>query len=430
MIDQKKPRLLEEPRTYLAMIEATNVADIQYGKPVLSIVIDGIYEEKKEYGLIHFVTTAQKMVQCLALEEPLNEGDWIVIEVTNEEKPIAASILNLGQEIEQTPFEEEGYISSITKLNDEPRAKSLSSAATKSIPTEKEVQDKHDLGNLAQMEKDKEERFTGWCGCHSIPQKGTVYDVGQGSFSAIEFSCGSTLFFDVGQPLWFQWEKKLNERIQDLPKPEAPNCDFIVLSHWDWDHYARGRFSKEFHEVSWVAPIQIVSPSAYKLAETLWKKGRLFLLSPSSYAFELRNSVRLFSCPRSAKNKKEKNNTGIFMEVWFENGHTSLLTGDCDYDVIRKVKGKSDLMYSSVVVPHHGGKLLSKPPRVIPKGRGFIFSYGTTNTYGHPHISTLKKHSKALIGSTSRNTQMRGTAYNQHGKHRYLTKTSRGSLPM
>jgi hypothetical protein len=219
-----------------------------------------------------------------------------------------------------------------------------------------------------------------------VPKKVVIRDVGQANFSCLKDIDGNiVLYYDVGWPLSFN---------QKTAPPKFP-IDFtrapIVLSHWDWDHLHHA-LRPEGHylaECQWVAPIQKLGPGAKWFANELHKNGRLKGWNAGALTFSFGTIGPCNAPPDSS------NNSGLAMAVVLSSGHSFLLVGDADYEFLPScLKASVD----GLAATHHGARFASDWT-VIPKpnaGRTrFIVSYGTGNSYGHPHADALKKHLSA-----------------------------------
>lgn len=206
-------------------------------------------------------------------------------------------------------------------------------------------------------------------------------DVGQGSFVSIHNGTRTLIFFDVGEPLWFNAASMPRQGVRfRKPIPGA----VVILSHWDYDHYSRAFRDEDLRNLVWIAPGGSVGPRAKKFADGL---GRLYAL-PYKTSFTA-SLIRLFWGKGT-----DRNNSGIIVRV-NANGRWILLTGDASYEWIafhmkRKLNG--------LIVPHHAAQS-SHPPHVkIPKPVASckpakaVACSGHHNKYKHPSMAVLAEH--------------------------------------
>lgn len=197
-----------------------------------------------------------------------------------------------------------------------------------------------------------------------------ILDVGQASCSAIYDSKDRLVgYFDVGAPLGFH--KKTFPA--SFHTGMSSDTDFVVLSHWDYDHYSlalshmRGLLSKK-----WFAPLQDVGPGAKHLQKLLG--GNLVYLRGREYTFS--GSIKI----HGLGSRKNRNQGGYVMRVPVEGGAV-LLPGDADYCLM------ASCMTSGLVglcVTHHGGEGAGKPPKAVGSHAKAVISSGMGNRYKHP----------------------------------------------
>lgn len=211
------------------------------------------------------------------------------------------------------------------------------------------------------------------------PPHPRVLDVGQASCNAMykqrDPAADVLWYFDVGAPLWFH--------ASTMPQP----CDFklplsggfVVLSHWDFDHYAMAWRAPELKKLRWFAPRQQVG-----------RNGRSFQRQLGGNLRFIEGDVQLgdlIKLQRLNGKKGDRNSTGYALWLKGADG-PRLLTGDAGYNHIPKDL-KSGL--KGVTMPHHGGRGAGKAPR--PKAGGIaVASYGLPNRYRHPCDDVIKDH--------------------------------------
>lgn len=228
-----------------------------------------------------------------------------------------------------------------------------------------------------------------------------VVDVGQASFSAIHISkqiASPVLgYFDVGGPLFFH-HKTFPSVFRE--QKMVPTTGFVVLSHWDFDHYSLA-VSKipMLRNLAWYAPDQPVGPNAARLQALLG--SNLTLLSAPS--FNVGSGIELWKGTGASSNR---NDSGYAMRITRAGGPV-LLSGDLPYSLLPAGIGNQ---FSAIVVTHHGGAFTGPPPAPLAKGAVAAVSYGLPNRYHHPNAVAIRLHQSAgwSIQPTNSSTKKRG----------------------
>ena len=201
-----------------------------------------------------------------------------------------------------------------------------------------------------------------------------VLDVGQASAALIKRDGRPIGFFDVGAPIWFNKGS--------LPKPMSPPSvrgGFVILSHWDFDHFDLGRRHGPYRNLKWFAPDQPVGPNAARFQADLG--NQLTFIDGSA-------SVGGFSLERGTSTGVNDRNGSGYQLRYEKDGRAALLTGDTGYEFI-----KPNMLagVGGLTVPHHAGRSNAAPPVAVDPWRA-IASYGAPNSYRHPSSQTLDDH--------------------------------------
>lgn len=225
-----------------------------------------------------------------------------------------------------------------------------------------------------------------------------VYDVGQGNCNAIVNSYSMpVVYYDFGRPLSF------NNKTAPSPWPkfcftERPP---IILSHWDFDHWAgaklgKGRWHSDATNTPWIAPRQYLSPNHLKFVIELIKNSSLFYwpaaLNSMSTSF---GEIVRCSGPNNGL-KEERNNSGLALFATTANHHQNglmmsvLLPGDAEFQYITS---RNTYSLVGLVASHHGAKISFAPPAA--NGGKLALSVGSGNCYGHPQPQALSHYSAA-----------------------------------
>ncbi|MBP2149518.1 hypothetical protein [Xanthobacter flavus] len=201
-----------------------------------------------------------------------------------------------------------------------------------------------------------------------------VLDVGQASAALIKRNGRPIGFFDVGAPIWFNKGS--------FPKIRPPLFDrrgFIILSHWDFDHFDLGRRHDPYRNFYWFAPDQPVGPNTANFQFELGRRLKFIDGSATIGGFSLSRGM--------STNPNDRNGTGYQLR-YEESARAVILTGDTPYDLIQT---KMLDNVSALTMPHHAGRSDALPPRPDQSGPA-IASYGNPNFYRHPNAETLDLH--------------------------------------
>lgn len=245
--------------------------------------------------------------------------------------------------------------------------------------------------------------------------KYTMYYVGQGLCSYINFNRNFGVFYDIGFSISGQKDRSIKFEVDGSyrryfnNKPRA-----IILSHWDTDHILGIVYcNPEIYDRIWVAPdlnkFHSNSGSALRLSKylslredmknigILEYKQTLFLIS-DDYNDDIvysNNNFTVYKGKGTATKgySNKKNNIGLVVELTIQDKNL-LLTGDIDYFKIpSKLKTRN---FDYLQVPHHGANVGTPifNPKVINKSVAIV-PVSEVNKFKHPYL----KHIKALENS-------------------------------
>lgn len=227
-------------------------------------------------------------------------------------------------------------------------------------------------------------------------------DVGQASCVALYDGRRCVGYFDVGAPVYFN-QKSYPTKIDHIPATSG----FVILSHWDFDHYALAYKEKVLETLDWYAPDQPVGPRTAKFQRDLGH--RLHFISGNLNAS---GAALLQQCTGPPS---DRNSSGYALRLQLGN-QAVLLTGDADYGFVPP-NLQADL--TAVLVPHHGGSGTGPPPTPTAFNSPMaVASYGLPNRYRHPCEDRLRDHKRA--GWNVRATAKRGVGLPQPRGNRIL----------
>ena len=214
---------------------------------------------------------------------------------------------------------------------------------------------------------------------HTRFSAAAVYDVGQGGCNALIADQGiPRLYFDFGGGVQANGSTYALSGQSFCFTANPP----VVLSHWDWDHWSSAQRNPRAHDLTWIAPRQLVGPATTRFA------GKLkHLLLWAGHELKL-GLVVLERCIGASSNRNE---SGIAM-LLHDSGSDGrmLFPGDAGYASVPAATGT----FTSVLLPHHGGAT-GGGTVVDPDGSAhgrLVCSAGPCNSYGHPSPSVMRAH--------------------------------------
>lgn len=247
-----------------------------------------------------------------------------------------------------------------------------------------------------------------------------AYHVGQGNCNAIVNEAEHPIvFFDFGWPIQTNaaGAPEPAPALLSVPKDEWLGRPPIVLSHWDWDHWAYALNSWSYDRSvggarpewksgalrrPWLVPPDIglkLGPSHHKLMEDLRRQSKGGIRSlhvwPTKEKSKAIGNLVLLRCSPPKGVPRSRNDSGLAAVVRINDGSTSgwvLLPGDADFRSIPlRLVGKEleQEPLVGMVASHHGGKLpVFSIPETRAPGARLVVSTGH-NHYGHPSAQML-----------------------------------------
>ncbi len=227
-------------------------------------------------------------------------------------------------------------------------------------------------------------------------------NVGHGNASVIvDQNYDANFYFDLGGSSLGQWYRIRHigrirfHHIRNVGIPDRPVFlttpnTFVILSHWDLDHWISATDPKNIALMNciWIAPeLTGARPVHNAMMEELQRRQRL-LIWPN----RLDRVDTTFGYVAKADGPlNNRNNSGLYAELNSRDTRV-LLTGDASYDHMPEAIAP----YHSLVVPHHGGARLGTPltPSATRDPR-LVYSCGANNSYRHPLPATLASHNAA-----------------------------------
>jgi len=355
-----------------------------------NVVLDAISARRLESGapltesaeglsVVRVMSTQLRLAQIGAV--PLVEGEWYRVALGGDgNQPIAWSAA-AEREYKQG---ERTNVRDITRLS--------------TAPGSFEVQAKlEELCDVRPRRRPRNSPMPSFLGSRK-PKRVRVLDVGHASCSAIHDEDGLVMgYFDVGGPVFFHHRTFPSQFAEAM---NAQAAKFVVLSHWDFDHYSLALTKlPELLKLRWYAPIQKVGPNAARLQRLLG--SRLEFLASSQ--FKLNDDLMLVR-----GGGKDRNNSGYAMRVRAGRDRI-LLPADANYDLL-PLRSKSRL--TGLCITHHGGAGAGSPPAAHGTRRTAAVSYGNPNRYRHPNPAAIAAHkASGWTVAPTVNTPLRGDVW-------------------
>lgn len=230
----------------------------------------------------------------------------------------------------------------------------------------------------------------------------SMLDVGQGDCIFLCGPAGNTYFIDGGSS---DVEQVGKYRIEPFLKSQGVGeVDYVFLTHGDKDHYSGILEMLERQEVG-VRIQNLVLPANYKqdaaltelvdIARTVGTHTLVMHEGDCLYEGEGANraALQLTCLQPSAKEGKLSGNAGsLVLDVTY-GAFSMLCTGDVEAEgeevLVKKLRGKD---YDVLKVAHHGSKnSTSQEFLKVTKPEIALISAGKDNSYGHPHVETIKR---------------------------------------
>jgi hypothetical protein len=203
-------------------------------------------------------------------------------------------------------------------------------------------------------------------------QQVNVYKVGQGNCIGLTDSANIPhAYFDVGNGC----NRNTHTFISTF-KLCLSTMPAIILSHWDQDHFETAMYDPQSWDCKWLAPMQNLTNTAYRLANKLISNGNLTIW-PSTLTFHDFAGNRIVKCTSAMK---YKNNSGLALFVNYQDANFVLLPGDATFSKIPH-HPTGDII--GLVASHHGsrGAIFGMPSACTP--HMLAYSYGANNKEGH-----------------------------------------------
>ena len=334
----------------------------------------------QNFALVRVSNTGSRFSEIFGIDaEAIGEGAWLFLEIgAREDRSLRAKIAVLGP----TGYEQASdvWVSRGEYLFSDGPEDSRPFPGGAGIPDHRSVaNDLHRICCLPYTDEHTLADIERTLAAVGAPSHLKVHDVGQASFVGLNDEADEAkLYFDAGWPLIF------NQRTE--PAHFAPRrVDFVVLSHWDFDHLLSGYRYPHLRKACWIVPDQKMGPGARRFASLLERDGRLIV------AFRDLD-LGWGSIHQAGGGRNDANNSGLLFAITLQSAKQALLVGDAHYKFLRlPVSFRPDYM----VATHHGALFEGEVPRPPQEGASCVVSVGKGNVYRHPIEEAIKAHKDA-----------------------------------
>lgn len=386
-LDTERPR--DPPRRIYAFVDSVVEADPEQRRTRMSLQFDavdanafdetpGSVDNRDALLLARVSTTPNRLGQLFGVDRP-KEGDWFEIKLERaRSRPRAWQLPFTNGYVPQRPM-------NVVEINPLVETSEivgrLEGACT--APNAGSVEAEHLLTTILSTNSGRDLRIT-------------ALDVGQAA--CVVFSEGSQPFgyFDVGAPMFFN-QRSFPRQFGHRPATNG----FVILSHWDFDHFALALRYPELKRLQWFAPNQPVGPNTALFQKSLGPNLNFISSDIDVGALALRRC--------SGTSLRDRNSTGYALGIKLD-GAGILLPGDADYQWIPPGMANN---LNRIVMPHHGAAGSAPPAPSGGPNAVAVVSYGVPNTYRHPNEAQIEAHRRS--GWRIRRTAPHGTPTRPRG---------------
>ena len=224
-------------------------------------------------------------------------------------------------------------------------------------------------------------------------QGAEVVFLGIGQGNAVLFSDGYTNILYDGGPSKSKLSEKLNKHLPVFNR----KIDLLVLSHPDKDHIEGAVELLRYFPVHFVLLNDNVSDTPVyeelqKAIDEAKNKGVVFIYPKAGQEFSVGNFKIATLWPDRSMKASLSNNSSVVLKIYYGK-NSVLLSGDLPKEVEKYLAYKEGRALKSniVLAGHHGSKTSTSKSWVGFANPDFVvISAGKGNSYGHPHMQTLK----------------------------------------
>lgn len=383
-----KLEFLRDRRRYYAFVEAVSSAIEGNNYSRAGLVLDCVdaerfspdqHSEKRELVFIRVATTPTVFSQRFGLPGVPKEGDWLVIETDAWAQGPLAWVLSAADDYQgPAAVTRLASVAPLPRDDHERRLSESNGFLLGELAHDADMLAAFCVCTTSADSNAAEDRFT-LTNLSNLHVR--VVDVGQASCNALHKERRADApvfaFFDVGAPVFWNRKSLLNRK--RLRKTQIDSRCIVILSHWDFDHYALAfRELASLRNHRWFAPEQSVGPNAVAFQRSLgdrlgFVKGETIGLSGNAILHKGQGP------------QHDRNGSGYVLRL-DRRVAPVVLTGDVSYGFIPPA---ALVGATAITVPHHGGPDTAPPPA---GGGRAVASYGLPNCYRHPCNDVIASH--------------------------------------
>lgn len=204
-----------------------------------------------------------------------------------------------------------------------------------------------------------------------------VLDIGQGSSNVMLDGKGRPIFyFDVGRGIYGNKHTLLG-KAEFCTCPREKLRPPVLLSHWDFDHWAGAVDDPDLLECIWITPPPTTVKHASFQSDVINAGGTVIQLGPgfSNLTFGAGNHSTLLHCTGPSWSR---NDSGNALVIKGDAGRW-LFPGDASY---KHIPLMDDWTFIAVVATHHGANFKGAVPPSANNYTRLLYSFGPNNTHG------------------------------------------------
>jgi competence protein ComEC len=234
-----------------------------------------------------------------------------------------------------------------------------------------------------------------------IPKGLKVYfiDVGQGDSTLIKTPMNNTILIDGGGSINSEFDVGKNTLIPYLLARNVNQLDYIMISHYDYDHVG-GILTvlSELKVKNVIIAKQYESTSQFeefkKLVEE--KNINVIVVKAGQRVNIEKNIYFKILHPTDNEITENKINNNALVAKFVYNKFSILFTGDieeiAEKEILKRYKGTNELQANVLKVAHHGSKTSSTQEFLeAVQPQIALIGVGKNNSYGHPNEDVINR---------------------------------------
>lgn len=236
---------------------------------------------------------------------------------------------------------------------------------------------------------------------HADSYQLSFLDIGQGDSVYMKTPSNCRILIDAGKP------NTLSDQLINLVPFNTPSIDLLIITHPDIDHYGGFTNISKKYDIKYalISPFQKESISYQTLLQDLHSNGTEIVIISDT---QLIHFCNLKIHARSFQ-EESANDSSIITHIEFPDGNMLFSAGDISTEQEFLLLESSFPTNANIYKASHHGSSTSNSQGLIDKIKPdyIIIQSGLNNSYGHPHLSTLK------LGISNQSTILRNDLQGQ-----------------